>query len=57
MMAILQMIFWNAFSWKKMCELLRIFLLNFVPKGTNNNIPDNGFGSTRQQAIIWTKDG
>ena len=31
--------------------------LKFVPKGSINNIPDDGLAPTRRQAIIWTDDG
>ena len=46
-----QTIFWNAFSWMKMCEFFRKIPLKFVPMGPINNI------RALVQIMAWRRPG
>ena len=52
MAAILQMTFWNAFSWMKVYEFWLKFHRSLFIGGPINNI-----SAGRRQAIIWTNVG
>ena len=57
MAAIFQTAFSNAFFLNENLRISIKISLNFVPKGSVNNIPaHNGLALTGWQAIIWTND-